>query len=82
MKENQTYARKCDATNEGMNEGFCFGDGCYYAKYEPDALKYAQSLGYNTLGEAYEDEAYYWTEWEKEDDHQYVVKDGQLVEIE
>jgi len=34
------------------------------------------------LEEAYEDEAYYWTEWEEEDDHQYVVKDGQLVEIE
>lgn len=82
MTENQKFARQCDVTGEGMNEGYCFDDGCFYAKYEADALKHAQELGYNTLEEAYKDEAYYWTEWEDEEDFQYIVKDGKLVEIE
>lgn len=82
MQENQIYARQCDATGEGMNEGYCFGDGCYYAKYEADALKYAQQLGYDTLEDAYKDDAYYWTEWEDVDDFQYEMIDGVLVEIE
>jgi hypothetical protein len=76
------YARQCSATLEGMNEGYCFGDGEYYAKHEADALKYAQSIGYKTLEEAYDDDAYYWTEWEDEDDFQYEVIDGKLVEID
>lgn len=61
------YARTCDKTGEGMNEGFVFGDGEMYFKYEADALEYAISIGYESLEEAYEDEAYYWTEWEEMD---------------
>jgi len=34
------------------------------------------------LEEAYDDDAYYWTEWEDEDDFQYEVIDGKLVEID
>ena len=32
------YARQCDVTGEGMNSGWVFGDGAFYAKYEKDAL--------------------------------------------
>tara|TARA_R100001440_G_scaffold719_11_gene2350 strand:+ start:153 stop:476 length:324 start_codon:yes stop_codon:yes gene_type:complete len=32
------YARQCDVTGEGMNKGWVFGDGVFYAKYEKDAL--------------------------------------------
>ena len=35
MKE---YARQCSVTGEGMNEGWVFGDGVFYTKYEKDAL--------------------------------------------
>jgi hypothetical protein len=64
----EIFFRTCDATGEGMNEGFCFGDGETYFKYEADALAYAKKIGYEDLDEAYEDGAYYWTEWEEGDD--------------
>lgn len=80
--EQTKYARKCDFTGEGMNEGWCFGDGEFYAKYEQDALKHAQYLGYDDIQDAYNGEACYWTEWEDEDDFQYIVKDGQLIDID
>ena len=81
MKTTQTfYARVCDVTNEGMNEGWVFGDGEGYFKYEKDALEWAIANGYADLDEAYEDDAIYWTEWE--DDFAYVEIDGVLTEID
>ena len=32
------YARKCDITSEGMNEGYCILDGMMYIKYEKDMI--------------------------------------------
>lgn len=32
------YARKCSVTGEGMNEGWLWGDGCFYTKYLNDTL--------------------------------------------
>lgn len=26
----ERYARRCDATNKGMNDGWCWGDGVFY----------------------------------------------------
>jgi len=40
----KTYARKCDITGEGMNEGFCIGDGSMYIKYEKDMIKYLRGI--------------------------------------
>lgn len=79
--EGTTYARKCDITGEGMNSGYCFGDGEEYAKTKSDARKLAEQRGYESLEQAFEDDAYYWTTWEQ-DDHQYIVKNGELVDIE
>jgi hypothetical protein len=75
-------ARQCSVTGEGMNEGWCFGDGQDYAKYESGAIQLAEDYGYESLDEAYDDNAVYWTEWEDENDYQYQFIDGQLVEIE
>ena len=33
------YARKCDITGEGMNEGWCWGDGIFYSKHRADTIK-------------------------------------------
>ena len=82
LPEGEKFARKCDATGEPMNEGWCIGDGEYYAKYEKDVLAELSKRGYASLSSAYEDDVCYWTEWDNEDDFQYVVKDGELVEIE
>ena len=51
-------------TGEGMTEGFCFLDGQFYCECEKEALKYAQSLGYESLKQSYEMGAHYWTTWE------------------
>lgn len=35
----KTFARKCSITGELMNEGWVWGDGVFYTKYESDTLK-------------------------------------------
>lgn len=88
--EGEKFARKCDITGEGMNEGYLFGDE-KYIKYKKDAEAYAKSLGYETLEDAFEgddgeneseQETYYFTAWEDEEDFQYIFTGGKLVEIE
>jgi hypothetical protein len=78
----EKFARQCSVTGEGMNEGWVFGDGDKYAKYEHDAWGIASDYGYESIDDAYNDDACYWTEWEDEDDYQYQLIDGKLVEIE
>lgn len=34
----KTWARQCSVTNEGMNEGWCWGDGDFYTKHKSDTL--------------------------------------------
>jgi len=73
------WARKCDATGKGMNEGYVFGDGEKYFALEMHALEYAQSIGYKSLDDAYDYRAFYWTEWEE--DRQYIEIDGKVMEF-
>lgn len=75
------FARKCSISGAGMNEGWCFGDGEEYASTEGIAHLIAQSCGYESIQEAYDDGACYWTEWEDEDDYQYAEIDGKLTEL-
>jgi len=57
------YHRICDATGEGMNEGFVFTDK--YFKHEKDALDYAISEGFKDLDDSYESGFHYYTEWDE-----------------
>lgn len=86
MIEGQKFARKCSVTGEGMDEGWVFRDGDMYFINKDDVVFHVQTLGYNTLEEAYDKDEIYWTSWyvedPKEDDHQYIVKNGELVEID
>jgi hypothetical protein len=76
------FARKCSVTGEGMNEGWCFGDGQDYAKYEHDAWSLASEYGYDSIDDAFDDDAVYWTEWQDEDDYEYYEdKNGNIIEI-
>jgi cupin superfamily acireductone dioxygenase involved in methionine salvage len=84
------YARKCDITNEGMNEGYVVNDTIYISSKE-DLLKYLRNnfTDYYLISNddeliemAYDDEIYYWTEWNDEDDYQFEVINGKLIEIE
>jgi hypothetical protein len=79
-KPYKMWARKCDATGKGMNEGYVFGDGEKYFALEMHALEYAQSIGYKNLDDAYDYRAFYWTEWEQ--DRDYIEIDGKVIEFE
>jgi len=78
MSETFKFARKCDVTGEGMNEGWVIAGGCSYIKYEADALAHAKEEGYDSIEALYdscqdEDEegdsdTFYWTEWEELDE--------------
>lgn len=78
----EKFARKCDKTGKGMNQGFCVGDGEFYFSEEKFLIEWlrtqdfvtaegkkANSFSDEDLKEwAYNDEVYYWTEWNVEDD--------------
>lgn len=76
----EKFARVCDITNEGMNDGYCIGDGFMYIKHESDMVEHVKSVGYSSLDEAYDDDYYYWTEWEELDDDYHYLEDGTLIE--
>ena len=42
MKE-ERYARKCNVTGQGMNEGWCWGDGSFYTATKEDTIKELRS---------------------------------------
>lgn len=68
MSNTERFPRLCDIKKVGIYTGFVFYDGLFTCEDEDDALKYAMADGYSSLDEAYEDEAYYYTEWEECDD--------------
>tara|TARA_Y100000592_G_C5381770_1_gene273784 strand:- start:514 stop:801 length:288 start_codon:yes stop_codon:yes gene_type:complete len=85
------YARQCDITGEGMNEGYCIQDGHIYIKYVEDMIKHLRELDVELslrtpldeelLNVYYDDDYYYWTEWECESDLQYEEVNGKLIEL-
>lgn len=84
--ETEKFARQCDFTGEGMNEGYVFNGGQFYAKDEETAKKYVEDcLNLNWEEELQtvntDEEWFYWTEWEEED-YEWEVIDGVLTEIE
>ena len=91
-KDRILYARQCDITGEGMNEGYCIQDGLMYIKYEKDMIKHIRELDVELslrtpldeelLNVYYYDDYYYWTEWECESDLQYEELNGKLIEIQ
>ena len=38
------FARQCDITKEGMNEGYCIQDGLMYIKYDKDMIKHLREV--------------------------------------
>jgi hypothetical protein len=69
-----------------MYEGWVVDGGSMYFKYESDAIAYCKKELNMTLDEAYEDseenggDGFYHTSWEDEDDYQYRLVEGILIE--
>ena len=87
----ERYARRCDVTGKGMNEGFVFGDGDMYFSEEKHLIDYLRRdiLGDDSkelsdefiLKESYDNEEYYYTEWEEIDDDCYYDAEGNEYEL-
>lgn len=78
------FARKCDVTGKGMNWGYCFYDGEAYAIDEESAITIALKYGFDSLDKAYENDAYYFTEWEFEEvmyQGHYYDENGNQIEF-
>ena len=79
IKENGVkYARKCTCCGKGMNEGyfadyeyFCDND-CLYTEFPPEIWAKVT---------AEDEDSYYWTEWEDDNDYEYVLFNNQLIEL-
>jgi hypothetical protein len=96
IEETKKYARKCDITGKGMNEGYVIVDGDIYIASKEDLLEHLRGLdwedadgnqvqeqGYDDLSLMeyfYGEEYYYWTEWYEVDDDGYYTEDGTLIE--
>ena len=86
-----TYARKCDITGEGMNEGFVYRDGYLdgkYFKYQADFIAFIKTerpefvgrTDLDIINTVYNEDELYWTEW-PECDHQFEMVGNKLIEI-
>lgn len=79
----EIYARRCDATGRGMNEGYVVGDGEMYFSEKEHLISWIRNRGGMEglsdefiLDEAYSNEEYYYTEWDEPDNDVWYDEDG------
>lgn len=90
------WARKCDITGEGMNEGWCWGDGSFYTKYEKDTIEeiryrdtsldlgldYTKMSDEELLALYFDNDVFYWTDWYDDEYIMYAeMSDGNVIEL-
>jgi hypothetical protein len=91
------YARRCDATGHGINEGYVVGDGELYFADKEHLLEHLRTLDWvdcngkkstdcvtddALLKYFYNEDYYYYTEWEELDDDVYYDENGNEHETE
>lgn len=82
----EKFARRCDATGRGMNEGYVVGAGDLYFSEKEHLVEWLkgvakeESLNFETdsvmMEHYYEEELYYYTEWDDIDDDEYYDAEG------
>ena len=84
----EKFARRCDVTGRGMNEGYVVGDGELYFSEEKHLIEWLRSRGGMDdlsnefiLKEAYELSEYYYTEWDEIDEEFYYDAEGNKYEF-
>ena len=81
MIEGQKFARKCSVTGEGMNQGYVVNGGEeYYKDLQALHTKYSPAEWDQMYDEGNSDS--YWSEWDETEEYAYIVKNGELVEID
>lgn len=82
LRDMKRFARKCDVTKKGMNEGYVFNYGEMYASDKESAIKLAFDVyGFQSLSDAYECGICYYTEWEEVDEDFFFDADGNEYEL-
>ncbi len=81
MEEGQKYARQCTECESGMDSGYCVGGGGEYYCSDECLHKHYTKEEWEEMCEDQVSDSYY-TEWEDEDDFQFIVENGELKEIE
>jgi hypothetical protein len=86
----ERYARKCDATGVGMNEGYVVGAGDLHFSKKQYLIEYLRGVEWedsngvssseietdaDLMDYFYNEEFYYYTEWEETDDDVYYDED-------
>lgn len=91
-QEGHKFSRKCDITGEGMDEGWVVQEDTHI-KYYIDLVEYLYTNWNVSLEEAVKEEEDlemldkdtshmpYWTQWEVEEDAQYIFSGGELTDI-
>ena len=75
----ELYHAKCDECGSGMNEGYCVFGGHYY--YCSDECLHKHYTEEEWLDLYDDDGDSYWTEWECEEDANYKLVNGELIEL-
>lgn len=79
--ETTKYARCCDECGAGMNEGYCIDSGSEYYCSEECLHKHYTAGEWNDMYRDGDGDSYF-TSWDDEDDYQYEMINGELIEIE
>jgi hypothetical protein len=83
MEEVKKFARICDITKKGINEGYCIMDGGMYIASEVDILKHLEEhTAYASIQEAFDEQYCYYTEWTELDEDGYYLADGTFIDTE
>lgn len=83
----KVYSKRCDITNEGMDQGFCIQGGLMYIKYEKDLVQHLREIDPMQeelsddflLSDYYQNDYYYWTEWKELDSDVNYTIDGKEI---
>lgn len=89
----EKFARRCDATGRGMNEGYVVGDGELYFSTNEHLLEHLRGLDWvdangnrsadltddeDIMEYFYNEDYYYYTEWEEVDEDEWYDEDGSI----
>jgi hypothetical protein len=82
----EKFARRCDVTGRGMNEGYVVGAGDLYFSKKKHLVEWLKGVAKEDklefdsdkemMDHYYNDDLYYYTEWEEIDEEGYYDEDG------
>jgi hypothetical protein len=81
MKKLKLFARQCTCCKKGMNEGYVISYIERYYCTEKCLRKENSDDDIKNMDMGADDSDNYWTQWDSDDDMEYMLVDGELVYI-